>query len=512
MNYKEKYSKEYWLESIYELNNELSKEEKDLIKKAYFFAEKAHNGQKRKSGAPYFVHLVATAKNLAELGMDGVVISAGLLHDSIEDGVSTEEELKKEFGDEIAFLVNGVTKLGHYQYRGMKRHNESLRKLFVYTSKDIRVLIIKFADRIHNMETLEHVREDKRKRIATETLEIYAQLAYRLGITAFSKKLGDLAFPYVYPEEYEKIKKILKERSKDNIKNLEQISRSIVKKLAASGIKNFKITHRVKSLLALHKKLKRKENDPEKIYDLIAMRIIVPTIEDCYKTLGIVHQNFRPMPGRIKDYIAFPKPNGYRSIHTTIFTGQGGLLEIQIRTERMHYEAEYGIASHFRYKAETVGIDGVGKSGNDWIFNFISLFKKEGSKKDVRDQKIDWVNELAEYSESENTDNNDFEKNLKVDFFSDRIFIFTPKGEVVDLPIGSTPVDFAYQIHTNLGNTIVAARINGNYKSLDTELKNGDIVEIISKEGESPNKKWLEFVKTSLAKRRIQAYFNNKTG
>ncbi len=353
------------MEAIYDKNKKLIKADREIIKKAYLFAEIAHREQKRKSGEPYFIHLVSTAKNLAELGMDGTVIAAGILHDSVEDGVATQKKIKEEFGAEILFLVNGVTKLGHVKYRGMKRHNESLRKLFVATSKDVRVLIIKFADRIHNLKTLEYVRPDKRLRIATESLEIYTQLAYRLGITKLSKELGDLSFPYVYPEEYIEIKKILKERSKENMKNLEQVTRSLTKKLAASGMTNFKITHRVKALLALYKKLKRKKDDPEKIFDIIAMRVTVPTIGDCYQALGIIHQNLRPMPGRIKDYIAFPKPNGYQSIHTTIFTGQGGILEVQIRTPKMDIEAEYGAASHLGYKAKTIGVDGVDTDGED---------------------------------------------------------------------------------------------------------------------------------------------------
>lgn len=317
--------------------------------------------------------------------MDGTVIAAGILHDSVEDGVATQVGIKRDFGAEILFLVNGVTKLGHVKYRGMQRHNESLRKLFVATSKDIRVLIIKFADRIHNLQTLEHVRPDKRLRIAKESLEIYTQLAYRLGITTLSKELGDLAFPYVYPKEYLEIKKILKERSKENMKNLEQVTRSLTKKLAASGMKNFKITHRVKALLALYKKLQRKKNDPEQIFDIIAMRVVVPTVGDCYQALGIIHQNLRPMPGRIKDYIAFPKPNGYQSIHTTIFTGQGGILEVQIRTPRMHIEAEYGAASHLGYKAKTKDVEGVGGDGEDWVKKFFNFFKKEEkvSKKNI---------------------------------------------------------------------------------------------------------------------------------
>ena len=259
MNYKKQYDEKYWLEKIYDKNKDLTKTDRELIKRAYFFAEMAHKKQIRKSGEPYFIHLVSTAKNLAGLGMDGIVIAAGLLHDSIEDGVTTQKKIREVFGKEILFLINGVTKLGTIRYRGMQRHNESLRKLFVATSKDIRVLIIKFSDRIHNLETLKYVRPDKQKRIATESLEIYTPLAYRLGITTLSKKLGDLAFPYVYPDEYEKIKQLFKERSKENLKNLEQVSRSISKKIAALGIKKFKITHRVKALLAPYKKLQRKK-------------------------------------------------------------------------------------------------------------------------------------------------------------------------------------------------------------------------------------------------------------
>jgi guanosine-3',5'-bis(diphosphate) 3'-pyrophosphohydrolase len=362
------------LEAIYDKNNYLSKGDRKMIEKAYFFAENAHKDQKRKSGEPYFVHLVSTAKNLAEIGMDGIVISAGILHDCVEDGVATQKKIKEVFGEEILFLINGVTKLGTIKYRGMRRHNESLRKLFVATSKDIRVLIIKFADRIHNLETLHHVKPEKQLRIATESLDIYAPLAYRLGITTLSKKLGDLAFPYVYPEEYKVIEKIIKERSGENIRNLEKASRSISKKLALSGIKNFKIKHRIKAVVSLHKKLKRKGNDPEKVFDLIAMRVIVPTVHDCYKALGVIHDNFKPMPGRIKDYIALPKSNGYNSIHTSIFTGHGGILEIQIRTSIMDTRAEFGAASHIGYKAKTTGAEGFSMGKEDWVGKFFNLF------------------------------------------------------------------------------------------------------------------------------------------
>ncbi len=502
MDYKKKYSEEYWLESIYDENKSLNKKDRALIKKAYLFAEIAHKDQLRKSGKPYFIHLVATAKTLAKLGMDGTVIAAGILHDSIEDGVATQKRLNEDFGAEVLFLVNGVTKLGHVKYHGMQRHNESLRKLFVATSKDVRVLIIKFADRIHNLQTLKYIRPDKQVRIATESLEIYTPLAYRLGISTLSKELGDLAFPYVYPEEYSKIKKILKERSKENMKNLEQVSRSLTKKLLSGGIKDFKITHRMKAILSLHKKLKKKK-DPEKIFDIIAMRVIVSTIGDCYQALGIIHQNLRPMPGRIKDYIAFPKPNGYQSIHTTIFTGQGGILEIQIRTTWMDIEAEYGAASHLGYKAEKKGVENFSGNGNgDWVKKMFNFFKKEENE---GKKKINWVRDLATHSKQEKTDSESFKKKLTEDFFSDRIFVFTPDGDVIDLPIDSTSVDFAYQVHTTLGNTITGTKINGHFRSLDTKLNNGDYVEVIVKKNAKPNKKWLSFVKTNTARKKIKS-------
>ncbi|PID83130.1 hypothetical protein CSB11_02945 [Candidatus Campbellbacteria bacterium] len=505
MDYKTKYPEETWLESIYQKNDKLTKEDKKLIEKAYFYAEKAHIEQKRKSGEPYFIHLVETAKILADLQMDGTVIAAGLLHDSVEDGVATQKDIKENFGDEILFLINGVTKLGHLKYKGLRRHNESLRKLFVATSKDTRVLIIKFADRIHNLKTLQHVRPDKQERIAKESLEIYTPLAYRLGITKLSKELGDLAFPYAYPDEYKKVNKVLKERSKENMKNLEKASRSISRKLAENKIKNFKITHRVKALVSLHKKLLRKKWEDNKIYDIIAMRILVNSIEDCYKVLGIVHQTFQPMPGRLKDYIAVPKPNGYQSIHTTVFTGQGGIIEIQIRTYKMHQEAEYGAASHLGYKAETVGVEGVTNTKKDWVTKFAEMFGKK-KPQNIKNQKTNpkWIKDLAKSADEPEKEN--FKDDLASDFFSDRIFVFTPKGEVIDLPEGSCPIDFAYQVHTKVGEKTTGAKINGKFSALNTILKNGDIVEIETKKNAKPNLKWLEFVKTTTAKKRIRAF------
>ena len=307
------------------------------------------------------------------------------------------------------------------------------------------------------------------------------------------------------------INKIFKERSKENLKVLQQISRSITKKLIDAKIKGFKITHRVKSILSLWKKLKNKKWNDDKIYDIIALRILVPTVADCYQVLGIVHKNFRPMPGRIKDYIAVPKPNGYQSIHTTIFTGQGGVMEVQIRTFEMHQEAEYGAVSHLGYKAKTVGVAGVKSDKTDWVSKIFSSFKKKGQQ-ELQAETKKWIKDLAEHVDDDDTESEDFETRLKEDFFSDRIFVFTPRGDVIDLPVGATPVDFAYHVHTQLGQTITGAKINKIFKSLDTPLKDGDIIEVISKKNEKPNIKWLDFVKTSTARRKIKAFYEkNKT-
>src|SRR3990167_6344813 len=326
--------------------------EKDiaLIEKAYNFAKKSHEGHMRNSGEQYFNHLFATAKNIAELGMSATTISAGFLHDLLEDTKVKPEEIEKEFGKEILFLVDGVTKLGEIKYRGTSRYNESLRKLFVAMSQDIRVLIIKLCDRLHNMQTLEHVPKEKQRRIATETLEIYVPIASRLGIKKLQRELEDLSFSYVNPEDFKKVQKLSKIKRVEQEAHLDKFRKSLKKELSKDGVIDFHTDNRVKGLYSLFKKLKRKELDIEKVYDVLALRIVVPTISDCYKVLGIIHGAWRPLPGRIKDYIAFPKTNGYQSIHTTIFTGDGGIIEIQIKTDQMYRESEYGIASHIGYK------------------------------------------------------------------------------------------------------------------------------------------------------------------
>jgi GTP diphosphokinase / guanosine-3',5'-bis(diphosphate) 3'-diphosphatase len=468
-----------------------------LVKKAFAFAEKAHQGHLRHSGEPYLKHLAETAKTLAELGVGGKAIAAGLLHDTIEDRDVDHAFIVKEFGEEVAFLVDGVTKLGHLKYKGTDRHNESLRKLFVAMSEDIRVLLIKLADRLHNMRTLSHVPKEKQGRIATETLEIYAPIAYRLGIRKINRELEDLSFPYVYPKEYEDIKKTLKERHADSTESLEKFSRSIKKALAKEGLTKAKVEYRVKGLFSLYKKYLHKDKDLEKIYDINAIRILVDSVAECYRALGVVHSRWRPLPNRIKDYIAFPKPNGYQAIHTTVFVGDGNIVEVQIKTHEMYRFSEYGIASHLFYKS--------GKAGRDvwaWIYALLPKRKAWDDKDSIKDVPK-WISDLATY-ETPIKDDNLFQKELASDFFNHRIFVFSPKGDVVDLPVGSTPVDFAYSIHSDIGDHMTGAKVNGKLDSLESVLRNGDIVEIMTNDNAKPNRKWIDIAKTSMAKRHIR--------
>jgi len=486
-----------------------TKEDIALIEKAYIFAEIAHRGHKRYSGEPYFLHLVATAKNLAELQMDAKSIAAGLLHDSMEDMGVTAETIEKEFGPEVLFLIEGVTKLGKLKFRAdSQRHIESLRKLFVATAQDIRVLIIKLTDRLHNMQTLEHVPEAKQRRIAMETLEVYAPLAHRLSMRQLNRELEDLAFAYVDPKNFKETKALLTEAtSKHAEENLNKFLNSIKKELAKAGLTKFKTDYRVKGIYSLFKKVERKK-DVSVVYDLLAIRIIAPTEGDCYRALGIIHGAFRPLLGRIKDYIAVPKPNGYRSLHTTVFTGDGSILEVQIRTEEMHREAEFGVASHLAYKE---GISATQANPNlQWIRRLLpsprKFFKsklEEGKKEPLSVPQ--WIKQLAE-SHISDEGSDEFFENLKSDFFEHRLFVFTPKGDVIDLPINSTPIDFAYAIHSDVGDHVFGAKVNNKLVSLDKMLHNGDFVDIITKESSKPSSKWLDFAKTTLAKRRIRAF------
>ena len=347
----------------------VNKKDEELINKAYKFTENAHLGQKRLSGEPYFFHVFETAKILAKFGMDIQTIVAGLLHDVLEDTKTAEEEIKKEFGDDILFLIKGVTKLGTLKYRGHERHVESLRKFFVAMANDLRVVIIKFADRLHNLRTLEFVPEEKRRRIAVESIEVYAPLANRLGMGKLKGDLEDAAFPYAYPEEYKQIEEIIKEKKGLYEKHLTEISEELKKEFKKNKIKFVEINYRIKHKYSLYKKLLKYDMDIEKIHDIVALRVVVDTVEECYRVLGLVHSIWNPLPGRIKDYIAVPKPNGYRSIHTTIFTGLGGVADIQIRTREMHAEAAYGIAAHFAYKEQGDKISEMKPSEIDKLFH-----------------------------------------------------------------------------------------------------------------------------------------------
>lgn len=495
-----------------------NEEKEALVEKAYYFALKAHEGNLRKSGAPYITHLAAVGRSLAEMGLGSKTVAAGILHDTIEDTPIETEDVLREFGDEVQFLVEGVTKLGSVRYQGTDRHNESLRKLFVATSQDIRVLIIKLVDRLHNMQTLQFVGKEKQKRIAQETLEIYAPIANRLGMGKVRKELEDLAFPYVYPTEYKKVQDIVQPLMKNVDERLERIRKTLQKRFAETYGNKFKTNCRVKGMYSLFRKLERRNWDIHKIYDILAIRVILPSVEDCYQALGYVHELWRPLPSRMKDYIAFPKPNGYQSIHTTVIANDGTIIEVQIRTEDMHRDAEYGVASHLIYKQLSANPKKSEKQARNWLTDLMpSLFKPFSWRKDEDAQKLPvfgdkdinrahvpfWIQEIAE-THKETNNGGEFMSGLQQDFFTHRIFLFTPEGDVVDLPVGATPIDFAYAIHSDIGNHISAAKVNNKLVQLNTELKNGDIIEITTKQSNHPTRKWLDFAKTSLAQRRIR--------
>lgn len=450
----------------------------DTIRLVYDFAENAHRGQFRKSKEPYITHPLAAAHILAEMRIDPIIINATLLHDVPEDTHVTLEQIEENFGSEIANMVKGITKLGKLKYRGVERYIENLRKMFVAMAEDIRVMIIKFADRIHNLQTLEVLPPQKRYRIALESLEIYAAIANRLGMAEMKGQLEDLAFRYVYPKEYERAKKLRDEKLQGKEKFLENIETKAEEELKKAGIEIISIQGRNKRLYSFYQKLLRKENDITKIYDVVAIRVLVPTIADCYAALGILHKVWRPVKGRIKDYISQPKPNGYHSLHTTVFEKNGELVEFQIRTLEMHEEAEYGVAAHWHYD-------------------------EKGSRLPAKEVK--WVKELANIQKDVLNKLSDLEE-IKIDFLQSRIFVFTPKGDVIDLPEHATPVDFAYHIHTDIGDKCNGAMINDKMAKLDTPLRNGDVVEIIvDKNRKEPNQDWLNFVKTHTAKSHIKA-------
>ena len=478
---------------------EIIREKPDgLISKAYSFALKAHQGQRRASGESYFEHPKKTADILLSWRLDEEAIAAGFLHDVIENSENVAnkfKELREIFGENIAFLVEEVTKLGKIKYRGEERYKESIKKLILASSKDVRVLLIKLADRYHNMQTLKHLPIEKQQRIALETYEIYAPLAYRLGMQKVSGELEDLAFPYINPEAYEWLYKNVRVKYEDREKYLARIKPIVLKALTDASIKPLRIDFRAKRYSSLYKKLLRYDMDIEKIYDLVAFRIIVETVADCYAALGIIHQLWPPLPGRIKDYIAVPKPNGYKSLHTVVIATGNKVVEFQIRTMEMHEEAENGIAAHWAY-AETKGTE--------------SYIKKQASIAKTAD--IEWIKKLRAWQEESDDSDTNFIDAMKIDFFKDRIFTLTPKGGVIDLPAGATPVDFAYQIHSVIGDQCVRAKVNGQIVPLHHELRSHDIVEIITQKGKKPSASWLEFVRTSEAKNRIRKTVSKKTG
>ena len=454
----------------------------EVIMKAYNFAKKAHENQTRKSGEPYIEHSIFTAFELVQIRADLNTIVAGLLHDVPEDTEYTIEDIRKEFGDDIASLVNGITKLGKIKYRGIERYRENLKKMFLAITDDIRIVYIKFCDRLHNLKTLDALPKNKQERIARETLEIYTPIAGLLGIWRLKWQMEDICFKHLYPKEYQELeyKYEIEKRSERN--QFFQKTKNILEKELKKTKIDYEITARFKHLYSIWQKMQRKDRKFDEIYDVFALRVVVKNIENCYKVLGIIHTIWKPLLNRFKDYIAVPKPNGYRSLHTTVIGIDNKATEFQIKTKEMHDESLFGSQSHWDYK------------------NNRSSTKKPK-----------WINEMLEI-QKENKNTEDFVKEIKSNIFQDRIFVFSPKGDVIELPIKSTPVDFAYAIHTDIGNRTTQAIVNEKIVTLNHELKNGDLVEIIiDKSRKSPNSEWLSFVKTKRAKERIKQYSKNKT-
>ncbi|QQS21332.1 MAG: bifunctional (p)ppGpp synthetase/guanosine-3',5'-bis(diphosphate) 3'-pyrophosphohydrolase [Candidatus Moraniibacteriota bacterium] len=470
-----------------------SNEGRRFVTNAYELASEAHRGQKRKSGEDYIEHSLGVAKILAEIGMESRTIAAGLLHDVPEDTAVSLDDIRKKFGNEVATLVDGVTKLGKIRLRGSREeyYLENLRKMFLAMAEDIRVVIVKLADRLHNMRTLDSLPPDKQLRIARETMEIFAPIANRLGIGEVKGELEDLAFKYLDPEAHEKTKDIVKEYMRESDSYLDRAVTAIRDNLAKEGVRILHIEGRAKRLYRLYQKLKRHDMDIKRVYDLVAIRIIVPNVADCYEAFGATHKRYRPMVGRIKDYISLPKPNNYQSLHTTVFGPEGRIIEIQIRTRKMHDEAELGIAAHWAY-AERERSAGWRK-----------LFFRQ--KETTPPKELAWVKQLQEWQREVGHDNREFLEGIKIDFFKNHIFAFTPKGDIIELPEEATPVDFAYAIHSEIGNTIVGAKADAKIVPLDYHIKNGEVIEIrTDKDRKLPNRDWLRFVKTSIAKSHIQ--------
>jgi GTP pyrophosphokinase len=451
----------------------------ELLRRAYVFSALEHKGQVRHSGEPYLVHPLEVSDLLADMRLDVVAVAAGLLHDVVEDTLTTPERITELFGPEIAHVVEGVTKIGAIPFSSSEeRQAENFRKMLLAMVDDIRVILVKLADRLHNMRTLSHLPEERRITIAQETLDIYAPIANRLGMSKVKNELEELSFKYLEPKAYESLRAKVEAKRRSAEPVIDELTRALRAKLEEAQVPIITLDSRLKRLYSIHLKLKRQQIDLDRVYDFVALRLITESVKDCYAALGIIHQTWSPVPGRIKDFIAMPRPNGYQSLHTSVISHHGFPLELQIRTEEMHRRAEEGIAAHWKYK--------------------------EGRTGDQRDEGyFQWMRQLLEVQQ-EVRDPQEFLQNLKIDLYPEEVYIFTPKGEVRSLPRGATAVDFAYTVHTDVGNQCVGARINGRIVPLRTPLKNGDIVEIVTQAGHMPSRDWLSFVVSSRARNKIR--------